>query len=289
MSRIKIGLIQLLQRSEDGYEERTQILLDSAEECFKQGADLVFFPESYQYATDVKIKNNYSELTRTADEWKKRCSELARKYHAYLIPWDYECTDGKKYNSSYILDRDGAEIGRYRKVHLTYGEQMSGISAGDDFPVFDLDFGRVGIMICWDNYFPESARCLGNRGADLIIYPLYGDTLVPHWEIKLRARAVDNSLYIASEQIDNFYTGAFTGLVDPRGDIVFRASTTPSVAVIEADIGKEQTAYTNGHPEHKERIRKYIDRCRRPDAYSGIMTPPENTSWEDIYFGNPPK
>lgn len=166
---------------------------------------------------------------------------------------------------------------------------MRGLSGGDDFPVFDLDFGRVGIMICWDNYFPESARCLGNRGAELVIYPLYGDTLVPHWEIKLRARAVDNSMYIASEQIDGHYIGAFTGLTDPQGDVVFRMNSAPSVAVIEADIGKELTAYTNGNPARKERIRKYIDRCRRPDAYSGIMEPPGDTPWEDIYFGDPPK
>ena len=291
MSKIKIGLIQVRQRPEDGYAERTELLYSSAEECFKSGADIVFFPEAYQHVPNRAIVNNPEELMRVSGEWKARCSRLARKYHAYLAPWDYEYSEGNVYNSAYILDRNGVEIGRYRKVHLTHSEQKRGLTGGDDFPVFDLDFGRVGIMICWDNYFPESARCLGNRGADLILYPLYGDTLVPAWEIKLRARAVDNSVFIASTQIDGYNTGAFTGLVSPAGEIVYRAdmAVSPSVAVIEADIGREQITYTSGNRAYPERIRKYTDRCRRPDAYGGIMEPAGTAPWEEIYFGNPPR
>ena len=291
MSKAKIGFIQVAQFPDDGYNERTEIIYSAAEKCFQEGADIVFFPEAYQHTVNRGILKQPEELLRLSAEWKVRCSALAKKYHAYLVPWDYEYSDGRIYNSSYILDRDGIEIGRYRKVHLTRNEQERGITGGDDFPVFDLDFGRVGIMICWDNYFPESARCLGNRGADLILYPLYGDTLVPQWEIKLRARAVDNSVFIASEQIDMHNTGAFTGLVSPAGDVVYRAdmASAPSVAVIEADIGREQIAYTSGNRDYPEKIRKYTDRCRRPDAYGGIMEPAGTRSWEDIYFGNPPK
>jgi len=289
--KIKIGLIQVLQLPEDGYAERTDKLYAAAEECFRLGAELVFFPEAYQYAQNRSIVKNYGELIRTSAEWKARCAELAKKYHAYLIPWDYEYSNGKVYNSSYILDRNGVEVGRFRKVHLTRSEQLRGLTGGDDFPVFDLDFGRIGIMICWDNYFPESARCLGNRGAELIIYPLYGDTLVPYWEIKLRARAVDNSVFIASEQIDGYNAGAFTGLTNPAGDVVFRMdmASAPYVAVVEADIGREQIAYTSGNRAYPEKIREYTSRCRRPDAYGGIIEPAGTASWEDIYFGNPPE
>ena len=289
MSKIKLGLIQVLQRSEDGYAERTETLYRAAEECLKQGADLVFFPEAYQYALDRGIIYRPDDLIRVSGEWKARCSALAKQYGAYVVPWDYEYSDGKIYNASYILDRNGEEVGRFHKVHLTYSEQMRGLTGGDDFPVFDLDFGRVGIMICWDNYFPESARCLGNRGAELILYPLYGDTLVPQWEIKLRARAVDNSLFIASEQIDANNIGAFTGLVNPAGDVVFRLDTFPSVRVVEVDVGREQVAYTSGNRAVPEKIRKYTDRCRRPDAYSGILEHAGEHSWEEIYFGEPPQ
>ena len=79
-------------------------------------------------------------------------------------------------------------------------------------------------------------------------------------------------------------------MVSPAGDVVFRMeNTSAAVAVIEADIGREQITYTSGNRNYPERIRKYTDRCRRPDAYSGITEPAEAAPWEDIYFGNPPK
>lgn len=66
----------------------------------------------------------------------RRCAALAREYHAYIVPWDYEPRyDGRVYNSAYILDREGREIGRYHKVNLTYGELTGGIVNGDDCPV----------------------------------------------------------------------------------------------------------------------------------------------------------
>ena len=287
MAKAKIGLIQVDQRAEDGYKRRTDILYDYAEKCFKSGADLVFFPEAYQHVPDRSIVKDHPRLERISSEWKTRCSELARRYHAYLVPWDYELKDGKVYNSSYILDRDGVEIGRYRKVHLTYGEQMRGLSGGDDFPVFDLDIGKVGIMICWDNYFPESARCLGNNGAELVLYPLYGDTLVPQWELKLRARAIDNVMHIACTQIDGYCDGAFTGIVAPDGEIIERFRE-PSYKVVEIDIGKPWITHTTGNPAYFENIKLMTERCRRPEAYGAINNLPKTESWENIFYGKVP-
>ncbi len=285
----KIGLIQVLQRPEDDYAARTEFLYRAAEDCFRQGADIVFFPEAYQYVPDRTVLYRPQELKNLADAWKARCSELARKYRAYLAPWDYAVENGKIYNSTYILDRNGEEIGRFRKVHLTHAEQMRGLSGGDDFPVFDTDIGKIGVMICWDNYFPESARCLGNRGAQLVLYPLYGDTLEPAWEIKLRARSADNAMTIAACQIDNHYTGACTCLVGPDGNFIAKVEKAPSWQVAEADISSPVITHTNGNPENTEDFRRYIDRCRRPDAYAGILEEPNHDDWNDIFYGNPPK
>ena len=180
-------------------------------------------------------------------------------------------------------------MGRHRKVHLTYGEQKKGLVNGNDFLVFNLDFGRVGIMICWDNYFPESARCLGNRGAELVLYPLFGDTLNPGWEIKLRSRAIDNSMYIAACQIDAISPGAFTGLVDTDGTVLERLpGDKASYSVVEIEIGKPTITHTSGNMAFKEDIRKMISRCRRPDAYAALLEPPGDYDWDEIYFGKRP-
>ena len=287
MAKTKIGLIQVMQRAEDDYKARCDMLYSQAEKCFIEGAELVFFPEAFQHVPDRSIVKDHDRLSAVSAEWKQRCSALAKKYHAYLVPWDYEYADGKVYNSSYILDRDGNEIGRYRKVHLTHSEQMRGLSNGEDFPVFDLDIGKIGIMICWDNYFPESARCLGNNGAELVLYPLYGDTLIPQWEIKLRARAIDNVMHIACTQIDENNDVAFTGIVAPDGEIIERFRE-PSYKVVEIDIGKPWITHTTGFAAYSENIKQMTERCRRPQTYGAIYNAPKVESWEDIFYGNEP-
>lgn len=287
--RVKIGLIQVKQRPEDGYEKRLDILYGMAEECLKAGAELVFFPEAYQHVPDRQIIYRPEELQIKFEGWKERCAALARQYHAYVVPWDYEVKDGEIYNCSYILDREGREVGRFRKVHLTHAEIERGIAHGDDFPVFDLDFGKVGIMICFDNYYPESARILGNRGAELVLYPLYGDTLLPQWELKMRARAVDNSMYIACCQIDNRQGISYTGVVDPLGNTIARLELQPSWAVAEIEMGAAVDTHTTGSPDHTENIRDYLARCRWPKAYGGLLEEtPDPRSWDEIFYGNPP-
>lgn len=284
---VKIGLIQVDQTAEDLYEQRLDILEGMARKCYEDGAEIVFFPEAYQHVPDRGVITRPQEMAQKYKSWKRRCAALAREYHAYLVPWDYEPREaGGVYNSAYILDREGNEVGRYHKVNLTYSELKRGIVNGDDFPVFDLDFGRVGIMICFDNYFPESARILGNRGAELVLYPLYGDTLNPQWELKLRARACDNTMYIATCQIDNVTNVAYTGLVSPTGDVLHRLSGYPSYLVVEADLGKKIYTNTMNKEGQREQIREYLKKCRVPQAYGGILEASASLmDWPEIFDG----
>ncbi len=287
---VKIGLIQVEQREEDNYDKRLDILEDMARRCYEEGAELVFFPEAYQHVPDRSILRRPAELRETYRSWKERCGAIAREYRAYLVPWDYEITeDGRIYNSSYILDRNGDEAGRFHKVNLTRSELVMGLSHGEDFPVFDLDFGRVGIMICFDNYFPESARILGNRGAELILYPLYGDTMLPQWEIRLRARAIDNCLHIATCQIDRRPEIAYSGLVSPSGEVLHRLSSYPSHLVVEADLARKVVTNTMAVPGQRENLREYLKKCRFQKAYQGILEEAADIrSWEEIYEGSLP-
>ncbi len=281
---MKLGLIQVKQDPGEKYEKRTHDLLQSARMCFEEGADLVFFPECYQYGaeeTDIFVQPLLQERVIS---WKERCSDLAKRYHAYVVPWDYETGpegSGKVYNSSYILDRNGNEIGRYRKTHLPYSEIPS-VIPGDDFPVFDLDFGRIGIMICWDNYFPESARILANRGAKLILYPLYGDTMKPQWDLRLRARAADNCVYIAPEQIDRYFDTAYTGLVSPEGEVLHRITSAPSHLTVGVDMEHTVTAHTSGSDRVSEDLREYLMKCRNTKAYGGILEDVPVKEWGEI-------
>ncbi len=285
---MKLGLIQVKQNRGEELEARQEGMLAQARCCYEDGADLVFFPEEHQYVMEDGVLTRPDELREITEKWKERCSALAREYSAYLVPWDYEVADGKIYNTSYVLDRTGRETGRFRKVHLPYFEQKKGISTGDDFPVFDLDFGKVGIMICWDNYFPESARILTNRGAELILFPLYGDTVRPGWEIKLRARAIDNAVYIASEQIDNVYTCAFSGVVRPDGEIVEKLTDAPAHRVLDIDLKDRAITHSTGDPNVSEDIGLYTAKCRNTAAYGGIFEK-RDPSWDEVFLGKAPQ
>ena len=290
MRKVKIGLVQIDMETGGSIREKQDNLLYLAQHCCEESADIVFFPEAYQYTQNRDILKRPSELSYIASEFKLRCAELAKKYHAYIVPWDYEIKNGKCHNMSYILDRYGNEVGKYYKVHLTHEEIARGISNGNEFPVFDLDFGRIGIMICFDNYFPETARILGVKGAELVLYPLFGDTLIPQWELKMRARAIDNSMYIASCQLSNGRDIAYTGIVNPKGDVITRIDETATWRVVEIDIGTRIITHTTGDTNYSEDIRLYLERCRQPEAYSALLNPLEKvTDWNDIFLGKIPK
>lgn len=289
MRKAKIGLVQVDMELGGNIRDKQNNLINLAIHCLEEGADLVFFPEAYQYTQDRDIKKRAVELAEVTSEFKLRCSEIARKYHSYIVPWEYEIDDGKCYNMSYIIDRDGNEIGKYRKVHLTHNELTNGIINGSEYPVFDLDFGKVGIMICFDNYFPETARILGMKGAELVLYPLYGDTLIPQWELKMRARAVDNSMYIASCQLERRNV-AYTGIVNPIGDIIARIDSYNTWRVVEIDMSTRVITHTMGDPKQSEDIRLYLERCRQPESYKPLLDKSVKIKdWNEIFLGNEPK
>ena len=238
----KIGIMQVVADYGWPPDKCIDHMLDLAEECLKEKADIVTVPEWYQYKSDEA--GNVEKSKSYIDGNLERSSRLAEKYGAYVATWDIEHgPGGKAYNTSFIFGRDGAEIGRYRKVHPTPGERKHGISGGDDFPVFDLDFAKVGIMICYDNRFPESAGILTHKGAELILYPLYGEweDMVPgdSWEVCLRARAIDNEVYIVPCQLKNRIGNkrtAFSGIVTPGGYVLKKLEEPGSFAVVDIDL-----------------------------------------------------
>ena len=279
--KAKIGLIQVSNVWNRSVKFYLDEMLALAENCLKEGADLVFMPEAYQYRIAYATRSIWELTTEYAADYKKACSDLAKKYSAYIVPWDYEISgEGKIFNMSYILDRDGVEIGRYRKVQITYEEEFKGVSQGCDFPVFDLDIGKVGIMICFDNYFPESARILALKGAELILFPLYGDTMKEQWEIKLRARAIDNSVYIASCCLCT--QASFTGMVDPGGNVICRLNEKENYRVVEIEMGKRIYTNTSAKKGQYEDIKQYLLKSRNVKAYGMLTERIDVWEWDDI-------
>jgi predicted amidohydrolase len=144
----------------------------------------------------------------------------------YVVAGLYE-RDGKTiYNTSVLIGRDGKLAGKYRKVCLPREEIDGGITPGTDYPVFDTDFGRVGMMICWDVHFPEVARELSARGAEVILMPIWGGN-----ETLAKARAIENQIHLVASGYD-----FPTVIYDRKGEVAAKGEKDPSVILTEVDL-----------------------------------------------------
>lgn len=121
----------------------------------------------------------------------------ARQYQMYVLAGIIERRGKYLFNTAVLFDRRGELIGRYDKTHLTFYELTKGFSCGDSYPVFDVDFGRIGIHICYDEWFPEVSRHYAHQGVEILFLPVMGGKPMT-W----RTRALDNGLYFVSSSLN---------------------------------------------------------------------------------------
>ena len=170
--------------------------------------------------------------------------EIAKRHQMYIVAGILEKDGETVYNTAILLDRSGNLAGKYRKVSLPREEIDGGISPGNAFPVFDTDFGRIGMMICWDVTFPEAARALALKGAEVILMPIAGGHLT-----LAKARALENQIYLVSSTYD-----MKSAVFDLEGEIMAEATDETPVVVVEVDLNKIK--YWPWLGDFKNRIRR---------------------------------
>lgn len=159
---------------------------------------------------------------------------LARTHRLHVVLGLLERDRHLIYNTAVLLGPDGQLIGKYRKVCLPHSEVEKGIAPGHEYPVFDTSIGKIGMMICYDGFFPEVARELSNRGAEVIAWPVWGcDPLLA------RARACENHVYLVSSTFtDHENEWMLTAVFDRSGRPMATAEKWGSVVVSEVDLGR---------------------------------------------------
>lgn len=202
-------------------EKNIAIMKDMLERIsqYVEHPDLVLFSEGITDRFDPRPLKERSEPVDGPTF--QMYSEWAKRNHCYVATTIHEICDGRCHNTAIIVGRNGELVGRYRKNHLTWGESRMGLLPGGDYPVFDLDFGKVGIQTCWDNWFPEAARSLRLNGAELILLPIAGDGIILHREHVWAARALENGVYMATSATFPSRDGiAASRIYAPSGEVI---------------------------------------------------------------------
>lgn len=230
-------------RGEKGIEEFYKLV----EKSGKYRPDIICLPEGI---TVVGTGKSYAEVSEALDgPTATRLGALAKSLKSYIVAGIYERSGGVVYNTAILLDREGRLAGSYRKTHLPREEWEAGITPGDEYPVFQTDFGKIGLTICWDVQFPEPARAMALKGAEIILLPIWGGN-----EVLARARAIENHVFMITSSYD-----MNTFIVDPAGKVLAEASKTEPIAF--AEIQLDQKIYQPWLGDMKNRTWKE----RRPD------------------------
>jgi len=248
---------------------KVQANLDRIEEMLAgKAADLIVLPELF--ATGYRFKDmdeahHYAELVPSGLTTNFLIS-LAKKNNAHFIAGLVEIEGDRIYNSSVILGPKGF-IGRYRKIHLFDTEKSCFHTGTEAPPIFDIDGVKVGVMICFDWRFPETARSLALKGAEIIAHP--SNLVLPHCPQAMITRCLENRVYaITADRVGDerripgeplHFIGQ-SQVVDPDGNILVRASETDEeVRIVEIDLEKARDKYLNPKNE--------IFKDRRSDLY----------------------
>ena len=230
-------------------------------EAAEKGAQIILLPELFerQYFCQER-RYEYYEFAKKVNENDavKHFSALAKELSVVIPVSFYEKDVNRLFNTVAVIDADGSNLGIYRKTHIPddhyYQEKFYFVPGDTGFQVFDTAYGKIGVGICWDQWFPETARAMAVKGAELLFYPtaigsepiLECDSM-PHWRRAMQGHAAANLMpVIAANRIGTEEDAVFGGLsrvVAPNGDIVAGTSADAECvisAVIDLDAIAEQ-------------------------------------------------
>lgn len=270
MNRAKVAAIQLgADATKSQNLAKALRMIDQAVD--RHGPlDLVVLPE---YCCGEPTSKNVAEFAEPIPgPFSQAMQEKAREHQINLVTGSIAeaAPDGRAYNTTLVYDRDGKELGRYRKTHLMDAlafQESSYVAPGDELCLCDTDVGRLGVMVCYDLRFPEVARTLTLRGAEILIVPAAfpsGQPLPPrtdHWDVLTTSTALYNLCYlVAANQFGRLgkdFPFGRSVIVDPWGVPVAKAQGREGIIVGELDL------------DYVRQLRQDLPtlKLRRPDLY----------------------
>lgn len=266
---IKLGTVCRSPEKPSTPEANRLFFADKIIKAGEMGVDLLCMGEGI---TVVATGKKYVEVAETVPgPTSQILGDAARKAGLYVAAGIYEREGELVYNTVILIDRNGDVVGKYRKTHLPQTEVYGGITPETDYPVFETEFGKVGVQTCYDNFFPEVTRILALKGAEIILLPIWGDPRESGytWDIVARARAIDNSVFFVA----SIY-GRKNLIISPNGHIIANDDGSKEIIAAEVDLNMrtfEPWLSVNSYGEFKNLFPK--ERCN--ETYKALVETPE--------------
>lgn len=267
--KVTVGLVQMDCVLMDK-EKNIARMLEFLKEASEKHTDIICFPEmcTTGYSPDL-IQGKYLELAEEPDgETFQILSKRAKEYGMYIAaPIVLKSTmPGVLYNGLIMVGKDGSLMGTYNKTHLWAGERFW-FRSGSEYPVFQTEFGKVGMMICYDGGFPEVSRILTLKGAELILcpsaFPIWDKDM---WDIYFASRSLENGCFVAGiNRVGTEGKCEMFGnnkIYNPRGKLLTEAPVNEE-ALLTCTVDLDEVAY------YRENEVVYL-RDRRPETYEII-------------------
>jgi N-carbamoylputrescine amidase len=293
MRKINIGLVQMTCSAD--VSENLEKAIEGIKNAAKQGANIICLQELFcsLYFCDVESQENFKYAEPIPGPTTDILSEISKELGIVIIASLFEKrAAGLYHNTTAVLDADGTYMGKYRKMHIpddpgyyekyyfTPGDSpIAGQSSeGAGYRIFETKFAKIGVLICWDQWYPEAARITALMGAEVLFYPtaIGWDTTEANtninreqynaWQTIQRSHAIANGVHVVSvnrvgqEQEQLFWGGSF--VANPHGTLLYLAShDQPEVHVQEIDLDKTEY-YRSTWPHLRD---------RRVDSYGPIL------------------
>lgn len=291
MSKVTLGLLQHACSANPAENLKRSLAL--AEKAAKQGAQIICTQELFcsQYFCQSEDHDHFKLAEPIPGPSTKAFQKIAKKHGVVIVASLFEKrASGLYHNTAAIIDADGSLLGIYRKMHIPddplFYEKFYFTPGDTGFKAWDTKFGRIGVLICWDQWYPEGARLTAMQGAEILFYPTaigwhpsekaeYGANQHGAWETIQRSHAVANGCYVASinrighEVIKGvggdgleFWGQSF--VAGTSGQILAKASPDKEeVLIVSVELGKVDTTRTHWPFLRDRRIDAYGDLTKR--------------------------
>ena len=286
MSKVKVGLVQMSCSANK--QENLEKAKAKIHEAATKGAQIVCLQELFTslYFCDVEDYDNFQLAEPIPGPSTEALSKVAAELKVVIIASLFEKrTQGIYHNTTAVLNADGSYLGKYRKMHIpddpSYYEKFYFTPGDLGYKIFNTEYAKIGVLICWDQWYPEAARITSLMGAEILFFPtaigwhhlqdeITNSEQYDAWQTIQRSHAVANGVHVVSinrvgfEQDGQmkFWGGSF--VCNPFGNLLYKAShDEEEVAVIEIDTNKTDIYRTHWPFMRDRRIDSYGQITRR--------------------------